>query len=90
MKAVTARNPNMAANMDGNDFRTVRAHPLPSDTTSFGGESSISFMQFKCTSGLAITSVAFPVAANIVIRGVMLLTNGSSPSLGKVATLWRS
>jgi hypothetical protein len=90
MKTAVAKTPNIAANMDGNDFRTAKACPLPSGTASFFGESSISFMQFKCTSGLDITPVAFPVAANIVIRGVILLTNGSRLSLGKVATLCRS
>lgn len=86
IKADVAKNPTRAANMDGHECLKAKASPLPLNVVWFGGKSSICFMQFKFTSVLVIILVAFPVVANIVMRGVILLPNGSLAIWGKVAT----
>lgn len=90
MRIAIARSPTREANVDDTELRTVKVFPAPVATNSFGGSSSIGFMQFRNTSGFASTPVSFPLAANIVIRGVISVANKGSPRLGKVAILWTS
>lgn len=87
MKIAVARSPTREASMDGNELRTVKVFPVPVDTNSLGGSSSMDFMQFRNTSGFASMPVPFPLAANIVIRGVISVANRGSPRFGKVAIL---
>lgn len=78
--------PVKAKNIAGYEFFALNVWPIPCAVLPFGGISFIGFIHCKLTSGFDMTVDAFPLGANIVMRGVTFRIYDRSKLFSNVAT----